>query len=102
MIKDIIRNLGATITPGVPCSDPNNPCTEDGSGIVSTIIILAYVIIGIVAVIIIIIAGIQYITSEGEPEKTKRAQATITYTIIGLIIATAAAAIISFVTGAFS
>lgn len=100
MITDIIKHLAATIEPGIPCSDGS--CTEDGSGIVSTIIIWAYVIIGIVAVIIIIIAGVQYITSEGEPEKTKRAQATITYTIIGLIIATAAAAIISFVTGAFS
>ena len=62
----------------------------------------AYIGLGIVGVIFLIVGGMQYITSEGEPEKTKKAQATITYTIIGLIVATAAAAILSFVTGAFS
>lgn len=101
----LLRILAAEIkTPGIPCSPdhPGGACVEDGSGIVSTIIVWAYVIIALIAVIIFIVAGFQYITSEGEPEKTKRAQATITYTIIGLIIATAAAAIISFVTGAFS
>lgn len=100
-MKNFLYYLAATIDPGpIPCS--GDDCDPTGSGIVSSIIIWAYVLIGIVAVIVLIIAGVQYITSEGEPEKTKRAQATITYTIIGLIIATAAAAIISFVTGAFS
>lgn len=100
-MKNILYYLAATIdADNIPCSDGN--CDPSGGNIVSTIIIWAYIIIGLVAVIIIIFAGVQYITSEGEPEKTKRAQATITYTIIGLIIATAAAAIISFVTGAFS
>ncbi|MDR3298131.1 MAG: hypothetical protein LBT19_02055 [Candidatus Nomurabacteria bacterium] len=88
----------------IPCAMPDGTIDPNCSdaGITSTIIIWTYVAIGLVAVIILIIAGIQYITSEGEPEKTKRAQATITYTVIGLIIATAAAAILSFVTGAFS
>ena len=100
-MKNFLYQLAATIDPGpIPCS--GGDCGYEGDNIVSSIIIWAYVIIGIVAVIVLIIAGVQYITSEGEPEKTKRAQATITYTIIGLIIATAAAAIISFVTGAFS
>ncbi|MFV0484979.1 MAG: hypothetical protein ACK5MU_01975 [Candidatus Saccharimonadales bacterium] len=98
-MKDrLIQFAADVVVDNIPCSDG----TCDDANIVSNIIIWAYILIGIVAVIILIFAGVQYITSEGEPEKTKRAQATITYTIIGLIIATAAAAIISFVTGAFS
>lgn len=101
MINKFQQFLAAVVDPGdIPCSSGN--CEPTGSGIASTIIIWSYVIIGIIAVTIIIYAGIQFITSEGEPEKSKRAQATITYTVIGLIIATAAAAIISFVTGAFA
>jgi amino acid transporter len=99
-MKNLLTKLfGADIeVPNIPCADGS--CSD--ANIAATIIIWAYVIIGLVAVVILIIAGVQYITSEGEPEKTKRAQATITYTVIGLIVATAAAAIISFVTGAFS
>lgn len=101
MMKDLFwRVLSAGISTGdinIPCADGN--C--DDSMTISSIMVWAYSIIGVIAVIIIIIAGIQYITSEGEPEKTKRAQATITYTIIGLIIAVLAGAIIGFVTGAF-
>lgn len=88
-----------TVDPStVPCADGS--CND--SNIVGTIIMWAYIGLGIVGVIFLIVGGVQYITSEGEPEKTKKAQATITYTIIGLIVATAAAAILSFVTGAFS
>ena len=97
-MKDIIlKIMGNGVTPKVPCADGS--CNEAGA--VGAILGYAYLVIGIVAVIIIIIAGIQYMTSEGEPERTKKAQATITYTVIGLIIATAAAAMIYFVTGAF-
>ena len=110
MIKDLIlkpfaaTSGGANIEVDIPCAMPDGSldpaCASDD--IAATVIIWAYIAIGLVAVVILIIAGVQYITSEGEPEKTKKAQATITYTVIGLFIATAAAAIISFVTGAFS
>ena len=85
--------------------DPNIPCAGGGcddSNIVATIITWGYVGIGIVGVIILIIGGVQYITSEGEAEKINRAKNTITYTVIGLLLATVAAAILSFVTGVFS
>lgn len=98
MIRDILLELAVDITPNIPCADDS--CTDEG--IVSSVLGWAYFVIGVVGAIIIIWAGIQYMTSEGEPEKTKKAQATITYTIIGLIIATAAATIIGFVTGAFA
>jgi len=72
------------------------------SNLLPTLLGAAYAIIGVVAVVIIIVSGIQYITSAGEPEKVKRAKDTIVYTVVGLIIATLAATIIGFVTGAFA
>lgn len=104
MKEGLLRIMAA----GVNTDDINIPCAGDtcadptGGAIVSGVLGWVYMAIVVVAVIIIIIAGIQYLTSQGEPEKAKRAQASITYTIIGLIIALSAATIIGFVTGAFA
>lgn len=93
-----LADLEVNLDDRIPCAAEGS-CTSDG--LVANLMVWVYFAIGIVAVIIIIIGGIQYVISEGEPEKTKKAQATITYTIIGLIIALAAATIIGFVLGAF-
>ena len=54
-------------------------------------------VLGIVAVIMIIIGGVTYMTSQGDPGKTKRARDTILYGIVGLVIALLAYAIVNFV-----
>ena len=58
-----------------------------------------YAIVGILAVIFIVVAGIRYTTSGGDPAKTKAAQQTLTYAIVGLIVAALAFAITNFVVG---
>jgi TRAP-type C4-dicarboxylate transport system permease small subunit len=40
----------------------------------------------VVAVIFLLIAGYQYITSAGDPDKVQRASQTLTGTIIGMVI----------------
>jgi len=99
MFFGLMRKVAEGLNP------PDLPCAKGGcKGNEMDLVGLlgwVYVAVGVLGVIVIIIAGIQYMTSEGEPEKTKRAQATITYTVIGLIIVTAAAAIVGFVLGAF-
>lgn len=54
-------------------------------------------VIGIVAVIMIILGGIGYATSQGDPGKTKKARDTILYGVIGLIVTLLAFAIVNFV-----
>lgn len=54
-------------------------------------------ILGILATIIIIYGGFQYMTSAGDSSKTKKAKDTILYAAIGLIICALAAAIVNFV-----
>ena len=53
-------------------------------------------IVGIIALIVIIIGGVQYMTSTGDPGKVKKAKDTILYGIIGLIIVALAAVIVNF------
>lgn len=55
---------------------------------------------GIVAVIMIVYGGLQYVTSAGDPNKTKKAKNTILYSVIGLLVIIFAATIINFVVGA--
>ena len=73
---------------------PNVNFTSDS---VHTISQIAFGIIGAVAVVIIIIAGISLITSNGDPEAVTKARQTILFASIGLIIAVSAEIIISFV-----
>ncbi len=54
-------------------------------------------VLGIVTVAIIILGGIQYVTSVGDSQKVKKAKDTILYGVIGLVIAILAFAIVNFV-----
>lgn len=54
-------------------------------------------VLGTVAVVFIVIGGINYMTSQGDPSKTKKAKDTILYAVIGLIICALAFAIVNFV-----
>lgn len=54
-------------------------------------------IVGFIAVIMIIIGGISYSTSAGDPGRVKKAKDTIMYGVIGLVVAILAYAIVNFV-----
>jgi hypothetical protein len=53
-------------------------------------------IAGIVAVAFVIYGGFQYVASQGQSERTARAQNTITDALIGLAVAILAVGIVSF------
>lgn len=58
-----------------------------------------FVVVGAVAVIILIIGGIRYITSTGDSTRIQKAKDTILYAVIGLIVVILARAIVGFVIG---
>lgn len=61
----------------------------------------ALIILGGLAVIVIIIAGIMFVSSSGDPGRVKAAKNTIMYAVIGLFVAMFAAAIITLVINYF-
>lgn len=65
--------------------------------VATNVIKIAVSLLGIVAVLMIVVAGQRYMTSNGEPEKIKQARNMIIYSLIGLIVAILAFAIVSFV-----
>ena len=50
------------------------------------VVTAALVFAGVVAVIIVVISGIKFITSSGDPKQVEGAKHTMTYAIIGLVI----------------
>jgi len=56
-------------------------------------------IAALVAVGFVIYGGIQYMTSQGSPESTKKAQQTIINALIGLVVAVLASSIVAYIGG---
>lgn len=73
-----------------------NPISGD-DGILLQITRLVAFIGGVAAVIIIMIGGIKFITSGGDPNKISSAKNTVLYAMIGLAVIVLAASLISFI-----
>lgn len=89
--SEICGGVGAA--QGQGCVNSNNRITQTIRNIVG----LFSVIIGIVAVIMIVIAGFKYITAGGDSGSIQSAKNTLIYAIVGLIIVAMAQYIVQFV-----
>lgn len=69
--------------------------------IVAAVIDILIRLAAIAAVVFVVWGGIKYIQSRGEPAATKEALQTIQNSIVGLVIAVAASAIVGFIAGKF-
>lgn len=72
------------------------------SQLIASIANVLIAIVGGIAVIMIVIGGVRYVTSNGEPQIVAGAKDAILYAIIGLVLAIAAFAIVNFVITKFS
>lgn len=91
-MKDIIIKL-ATGTSVNPVDDGQNTLITNIKDIINAVIF----VLGTACAIVIIVGGISYMTSSGDPGKVKKAKDTILYGVIGLIICVLAFAIVNFV-----
>ena len=65
--------------------------------VVKNLLNTTFSVVGVIAVIMMIIGGFHYMTSQGSPEKVQKGKNTILYGIIGMIIVLSAFAIVNFV-----
>ena len=84
------QNIGSNVT---LVGDKENTLWGNIQSIINAVI----GILGIVCVIVIIIGGINYMTSSGDAGKVKKAKDTILYGVIGLVVCVLAFAIVNFV-----
>ena len=108
-----VTTLGAAalVAPSVYAADDKpagryvNPesqqaATGDNRDLMTVLQVIINVVLGViafVAVVMIIMGGIQYTTSSGDTAKVTKAKNTILYGVIGLVIALLAFAIVNFV-----
>ncbi len=99
---DINGNLcaGANLST-TPCvaTDEGAKANTKINGIITSVINIFSLIVGIVAVIMIIIGGLKYITSGGDSGNVTGAKNTILYAVIGLVVVALAQFIVKFVLG---
>lgn len=87
---------GANADTGI-CETKNVSGNQGVTKLVKTIVDVLLYIVGIVSVIVIIVSGISYATSGGDPSKVKRAKDTLLYAVIGLVVAIFAYAIVGWI-----
>ena len=73
------------------------PANANFTALLKRIINIFSVIVGVIAVIMIIVGGLKYITSGGESSNVSGAKNTIIYAIVGLIIVALSQFIVRFV-----
>lgn len=75
------------------------PQIQAGHNEISTIFSIIFAVIGALAILFVVIGGLRYVISEGNPENTTKARNTIIYAIVGLIIALSGEALVAFLIG---
>jgi len=89
-----------SIQAGVDCASGGNETKLFGDGsIFSNIVNTLLFVIGAASVIMLIIGGIRYTTSNGAAAQVTAAKNTIMYALVGLVVAFLAFAIVNWVLG---
>lgn len=89
--------LASACSNGAASEICNNKGSEDPNKLIGTIVNTLLWAVGILSVIMIIVSGIMYTTSAGDAGRVTKAKNTITYAIVGLIVAFLAYAIVNWV-----
>ncbi len=92
-----ILNMMSTIQSQISNAGAGTGAQTDIMDAVGVALNVVFGIVAIIAVIMIVIGGVSYATSQGDPGKVAKGKNTILYGIIGLIISLLAFAIVSFV-----
>ncbi len=88
-------------TPLGNASDLGLPNVQATKSTLQSILGTVFFVIGALSVVMIIFGGIRYITSAGNPDNVSKAKNTIIYAIVGLLVALAGYAIVTFIIGRF-
>ena len=85
------------VTGSAVCTAQTSDPITGSNGIVRRAANVIAAAAGLIAVVIIIIAGFQYINSGGDPAKAKSAKTAIIYALIGLVVIALADSLLGYV-----
>lgn len=82
---------------GLKSDDFKVPQQSVSNGTFSTVLQLVFGVAGGVALIVLMLAALKYVTSQGDPSSVAKAKNTIIYALVGLAVCAAAFGIVTFV-----
>ena len=94
---EIAGAINSEITSGMNATSAGTSTPTDANVVIKKVTNTMFFIIGAVSVIMLIYGGIRYTTSGGNANNVTAAKNTIMYSIIGLVVAILAYAIVNFV-----
>ncbi|MCX6727401.1 MAG: pilin [Candidatus Saccharibacteria bacterium] len=80
--------------------DPN--AEKKANSLLATALNIFSIVVGIIAVVMIMVGGLKYITSGGDAAQTNTAKDTVMYAAIGLVIVAMSQVIVKFVLNRFT
>ena len=77
---------------------PSTLPQTDANGVkIQTVLQVAFVVAGSIALLVASIGAFKYVISQGDPQAVEKAKNTILYAIIGLVVALSAWTLVTFV-----
>ena len=102
-MKALFTHLAAISTGSDPDSTTTvNVPTGSADSLLTNGLNLVYFLAGAIAVIVIIVAGIMYVTSSGDAGRLTKAKNLLIYSIVGLVVVLIAFVVTNFVIGRFN
>jgi cytochrome bd-type quinol oxidase subunit 2 len=95
--KGLCEGANLQVGSGETCTINEAEAQSNVNSIIETVINIFSLVVGVVAVIMIIIGGLKYITSSGDSGNITGAKNTILYAIVGLVVVALAQIIVRFV-----
>lgn len=97
--QSVGKQQACEATGGTWSGDACNKLAAEGAinTTIGNVVTIFSVIVGVVAVIMIIVGGFKYVTSNGDSSQITSAKNTIVYAIVGLIIVAIAQILVRFV-----
>lgn len=92
--NDVCEGLGSISSGNNNCGNAPGPSVNK---IITVVVNLISLAAGVIAVIMLIVAGFNYITSSGDPTKISHAKDSLIYAIVGLVIVAMAQFIVQYV-----
>lgn len=78
------------------------PVAGAGKSQLHDILQIVFAVLAALAVLFIVIGALRMVISQGNPQETGKARATVIYAVVGLIVALLAEAFVAFVLGKLS
>ena len=102
-IHNLLGTVAAVCDPGSTGTIQNDctglPNVQAGSSELGQLIAIGLAVVGAVAVLMLIIAALHFITAQGNPQEVAKARNTLLYTAVGVVVIGTAEAIVSLVLG---